>query len=77
MRGVGESISPLYTRDLFKIFVAVPPIVIQQEIADYIGKKLKDIDGLIRKKEIFISEMEMIKKSLIYEYVTGKKEVPA
>ena len=77
MRGVGDSISPLYTRDLFKIFVAVPPAAEQYEIAHYILENNKEIDGLIEKKEEIIEELITYKKSLIYEYVTGKKEVPA
>ena len=77
MRGVGDSISPLYTRDLFKIFVAVPPTAEQYEIAHYILENNKEIDGLIEKKEEIIEELNTYKKSLIYEYVTGKKEVPA
>ena len=47
----------------------------QQEIADYLAEKCGEIDGLIAKKEAFVEEMEAYKKSLIYEYVTGKKEV--
>jgi hypothetical protein len=34
-----------------------------------------EIESLISKKEQFLSEMESYKKSLIFEYVTGKKEV--
>ena len=48
----------------------------QREIADYINKKNAEIDALIIKKETFLTELEAYKKSLIYEYVTGKKEVP-
>lgn len=51
------------------------PINEQQEIAKYLDEKCGEIDALIAKKEAFIEEMEMYKKSLIYEYVTGKKEV--
>ncbi len=74
MRGVGDSISPLYTKDLFRIIIAVPPISEQYEISGFISKKMQEIDSLISKKELLISELENLKKSLIYEYVTGKKE---
>ena len=47
----------------------------QQEIADYLDKKIPEINSLIAKKEELIAELEAYKKSLIYEYVTGKKEV--
>lgn len=49
----------------------------QQEIADYLDAKCGEIDRLISKKEQLIAELEAYKKSLIYEYVTGKKEVSA
>lgn len=52
-----------------------PPIEEQKEIADYLNQKCAEIDKLIAQKELFLSELENYKKSLIYEYVTGKKEV--
>ena len=48
----------------------------QAEIAAYLDQKCTEIDTLITKKEQFLTELEAYKKSLIYEYVTGKKEVP-
>ena len=54
-----------------------PPLDEQQEIADYLDHTCSEIDALIAQKERFLVEMENYKKSLIYEYVTGKKEVPA
>lgn len=56
--------------------VAVPPIEEQNEIVDYLDQKIARIDDLIAKKEAFSAELENYKKSIIYEYVTGKKEVP-
>ena len=53
----------------------IPPMDEQIEIADYIDRKCSEIDTLISKKEQLITELEAYKKSLIYEYVTGKKEV--
>ena len=47
----------------------------QEEIADYLDAKCAKIDGLIAKKEQLIKELESYKKSLIYEVVTGKREV--
>lgn len=55
---------------------ALPSLDEQQEIAAYLDKKCAEIDVLIAKKETFLAELEAYKKSLIYEYVTGKKEVP-
>lgn len=45
------------------------------EIIEYLDNKCYEIENLIFKKEKLISELESYKKSLIYEYVTGKKEV--
>ena len=47
----------------------------QEEIADYLDAKCAKIDGLIAKKEQLVKELESYKKSLIYEVVTGKREV--
>lgn len=52
------------------------PIEEQKEIADYLDEKCKAIDALIEKKEKFVNELKQYKESMIYEYVTGKKEVP-
>ena len=60
---------------LKKLPVILPPLQEQLEIADYLEKKCGEIDRIIAKKEQYITELESYKKSLIYEYVTGKKEV--
>ncbi len=51
------------------------PMDEQEEIARYLDEKCAVIDDLIIKKEQYLAEIENYKKSLIYEYVTGKKEV--
>lgn len=61
--------------DLKSIIIPVPPVEEQREIVNYLKKKCLAIDELIAKKEQYLSEIENYKKSLIYEYVTGKKEV--
>ena len=53
----------------------LPPREEQDEIVAYLDQKCEEIDRLIAQKELFLSELENYKKSLIYEYVTGKKEV--
>ena len=53
----------------------VPPLYEQKEIADYLSKKCAEMDTLIARKTALLAEMESYKKSVIYEYVTGKKEV--
>ena len=64
-----------YPEEFLRIRVPNPPLEEQQEIADYLAEKCGEIDALIAKKEAFVEEMEAYKQSLIYEYVTGKKEV--
>lgn len=47
----------------------------QSEIVSYLDMRCASIDALIAKKQQYLIEIENYKKSLIYEYVTGKKEV--
>ena len=67
---------PHFTKDKL---ANVPFIVFsqseQEEIAEYLNEKCAGIDALIAKKQQYLTEIENYKKSLIYEYVTGKKEV--
>lgn len=53
------------------------PVFEQQEIVEYLEKKCTEIGQLIASKQRLLAELESYKKSVIYEYVTGKKEVPA
>ena len=53
----------------------VPPLDEQQEIADYLDNKCAEIEQIIADKKTQIETLDGYKKSLIYEYVTGKKEV--
>ncbi|MDU8688576.1 restriction endonuclease subunit S [Faecalibacterium wellingii] len=55
--------------------VLLPPLEEQKEIAAYLDAKCAEIDRLIAKKEQLVKELESYKKSLIYEVVTGKREV--
>lgn len=73
--GVGAGLTRLYTSDLFDMYTALPSETEQKEIAAYLDVKCAAIDSLIASKEALITELETYKKSLIYEYVTGKKEV--
>lgn len=54
----------------------VPPIEEQETVADYLDQKTNEIDSIIAKKKKQLDVLAEYKKSLIYEYVTGKKEVP-
>ncbi len=62
-------------------FVMVPLFIIpmdeQRHIAEYLNDKVSQIDAVLADKRAQLSTLEEYKKSLIFEYVTGKKEVPA
>ena len=64
-----------YSDQFRSIKVVVPPLEEQKEIVGYLDAKCAEIDGLIAKKEQLVKELECYKKSLIYEVVTGKREV--
>ena len=55
--------------------VIVPPIIERKEIECYLNTKCTEIDNLISIKLSKIDSLKEYKKSIIYEYVTGKKEV--
>ena len=55
--------------------IPVPKISEQQEIAEYIDKKMSQLDKEIEHRENLICKLNEYKKSLIYEVVTGKQEV--
>ena len=58
-----------------KAKIVLPTLQEQKEIADFLDSKCAEIDKLIADKTHLLEEMESYKKSVIYEYVTGKKEV--
>lgn len=67
---------PHFTKDkLSCVPFCLCPTGEQKEIADYLDAKCAEIDRLIAKKEQLVKELESYKKSLIYEVVTGKREV--
>ena len=55
--------------------IPLPPIEEQIEIVGFIKKRSLELNKLIMKKELLVQELENYKKSLIYEVVTGKREV--
>lgn len=71
----GSAQPKLSQENLQNIWVPLPSLEEQQEIATYIRSKCAEIDRLIAKKEQLVKELESYKKSLIYEVVTGKREV--
>lgn len=78
--GLGQGVSNmgrwrLQTDKFLNFYLPLPPIEEQKEIVTYLDSQIKKVDNLIQDKEVAIEELESYKKSLIYEYVTGKKEV--
>ncbi len=57
------------------ITITLPSLEEQEEIVNYLDSRLKGIDNIVKKKRKIISVLQEYKKSLIYEVVTGKKEV--
>lgn len=65
----------LPAQNFYSIYIPVPDGIEQQQIADYLDDKCAKIDKLIAIKQAKIDKLQEYKKSLIYEYVTGKKEI--
>ena len=70
--GVRQSLS---FEEVKKILVLFPPLNEQEEIVKYLDYKCSQIDNIIEEKQSLLEKLEEYKKSLIYEYVTGKKQV--
>lgn len=78
--GLGQGVSGMgrwrLQADKFLNFtIPIPPTEEQEEIANYLDQKCSEIDTLIENKTQLLEEMETLKKSIIFEYVTGKKEI--
>ena len=73
--GIREGQWDLPSEALNNIIILLPPLDEQQEIADYLDNKCAEIEQIIADKKSQIETLDGYKKSLIYEYVTGKKEV--
>lgn len=71
----GISVPHISTKQIGDFIVAIPPMEVQKEICEFIDAKCAQIDHLIAIKQAKIEKLEQYKRSLIYEYVTGKKEV--
>lgn len=71
----GMGVPHLFQGDMREILIPVPNVEEQQEIANYLDQQCSEVDALIEEKKEQLVTLEEYKKSLIYEYVTGKKEV--
>ena len=72
---VGGTIPTISQEKINNFFIPISSDIEQQQIANYLDDKCSAIDNLISIKQQKIEELKDYKKSIIYEYVTGKKEV--
>lgn len=73
--GIREGQWDLSSEALENILILIPPLDEQQAIAEYLDHKCAEMEQIISSKKAQLETLDDYKKSLIYEYVTGKKEV--
>ena len=74
-KAVGGGQPNISQETIKQLWLTIPSADEQIEISNYLDEKCRSVDALIAKKQQYLTEIENYKKSLIYEYVTGKKEV--
>lgn len=74
-RVYGIKLFSITQKILKELTIIEAPIEEQQQITDHLDNKCREIENLIHQKQQLISDLESYKKSLIYECVTGKREV--
>ena len=72
---IGIGSANLAAHDISEFFIPVPSEEEQQMIAEYLDIRVGDMDALISEKQSLIDDLQVYKKSLIYEVVTGKRRV--
>lgn len=72
----GMGVPHLTQEIMSKIKILIPPLKEQMAISNYLDAKCAEIDAIVETKKQQLSTLDEYKKSLIFEYVTGKKEVP-
>lgn len=73
--GTGTTFKEISTTNFSDFKIIYPEIEEQNKIVEYLNKKCNEIDRLIKNKQKIIEDLEKYKKSLIYEYITGKKVI--
>ena len=71
----GVSVPHISPYQIMEFRITLPSLPEQRAIADYLDKKCAAIDAMVTEKESLIADLEAYKKSLIFELVTGKREV--
>lgn len=75
--GTSSSMQNISQEQFEQVIIVLPDTTTQNKITSYLDSKCQFIDSTITKKQSLIAKLAEYKKSIIYEYVTGKKEVPA
>lgn len=73
--GVADGFRRLYTSDLFNISITLPPLRVQERAVRELNSLYDSVDASIAAKKSIIADLKAYKQSLIYEVVTGKREV--
>ena len=73
--GVADGFRRLYTSDLFNISITLPPLRVQERAVRELNSLYDRVDASISAKKSIIADLKTYKHSLIYEVVTGKREV--
>lgn len=75
--GMGDGVRQnlKFNGELNKLILVIPSVTEQNEIVHFLNKRCDAIDRAVEIKEVGIQKLNEYKKSLIYEYVTGKQEV--
>lgn len=71
-----STINQLTGKDFGNIIIPICDVEEAKQITECLDEKCSNIDSIILKKQALIDKLTEYKKSLIYEVVTGKKEVP-
>ena len=71
----GAAQPKLSQANLMRFPICVPPGDEQSEIGKYLDNRCSDVDAMLHEKTALIEDMELFKRSLIYEAVTGKRKV--
>ena len=72
---IGSALTHTSVSAVSKLRLAIPPEEEQNKIVEFLDEKCSSIEMLISKKQVIVDNLIAYKKSLIYEVVTGKKEV--
>ncbi|MET1171697.1 restriction endonuclease subunit S [Paenibacillus amylolyticus] len=78
--GLGQGVSNLgrwrlQTEKFLNFYLPLPPYEEQKDIVEFLRGQLLKINSIIEQKRILVDELENYKKTIIYEYITGKKEI--